>query len=63
MADLTFFYSMGFALVIVGILVIIAAIILAALGGKRQGEQGEVHAAGVIMVGPIPIVFGTDKRR
>ena len=23
--------------------------------------RGEVHGGGVIMIGPVPIVFGTDK--
>jgi uncharacterized protein (TIGR00304 family) len=62
MADLTVFYSVGIALVVVGFIVIIAAIILASVGGKRQEKEGETHAAGVIMIGPIPIIFGTDKK-
>jgi len=63
MADLAVIYSAGVTLVIVGVIVIVVAVILASVGGgKRQGEEGDVHAAGVIMIGPIPIIFGTDKK-
>jgi uncharacterized protein (TIGR00304 family) len=62
MVDLTVVYSAGVALVVVGVVVIVVAIISASLGGKRQGKEGETHAAGVIMIGPIPIIFGTDKK-
>ena len=58
--DLTVFYSVGIALVIVGIIVIVAAIIVASTGGGSK--KGKVRGAGVIMIGPIPIIFGTDKK-
>ena len=57
--DLTVFYALGIALVVVGIIVIVAAIILASIGGAKKGK---VQGAGVIMIGPIPIIFGTDKK-
>ena len=57
--DLTVFYAIGIALVVVGVIVIVAAIILASIGGAKKGK---VHGAGVIMIGPIPIIFGTDKK-
>jgi uncharacterized protein (TIGR00304 family) len=57
--DLAVFYALGIALVIVGVVIIVAAIILASTGG---GKKGKVQAAGVIMIGPIPIIFGTDKK-
>jgi len=60
MADLTVFYAVGIALVIVGVVVIVAAIIRASTGSSK--EAGRVHGAGVIMIGPIPIIFGTDKK-
>ncbi|MGD6853194.1 MAG: TIGR00304 family membrane protein [Candidatus Bathyarchaeia archaeon] len=62
MVDLTVFYSLGTALVVVGIIVIVLAIILASKGSKKEGQQGRVRGAGVIMIGPIPIIFGTDKK-
>ncbi|NLF88547.1 DUF131 domain-containing protein [Candidatus Bathyarchaeota archaeon] len=64
MADLGYLIVVGFILVIAGIAVIIAAIIRAST--RQQNEKGEddtrMKAAGVIMIGPIPIIFGTDKK-
>ena len=57
--DPTVFYAIGITLVVVGVIVIVAAIILASIGGAKKGK---VHGAGVIMIGPIPIIFGTDKK-
>jgi uncharacterized protein (TIGR00304 family) len=57
--DIAVFYTIGFALVVVGIIVIVAAIILASTG---SGKKNKVKGAGVIMIGPIPIIFGTDKK-
>lgn len=57
--DLTVFYSVGIVLVVVGIIVIVAAIVVASMGGSKKGK---VRGAGVIMIGPIPIIFGTDKK-
>jgi len=47
------------ALVVIGIIIIVAAIILASMNGAKKGK---VRGAGIIMIGPIPIVFGTDKK-
>ncbi len=57
--DLTVIIGLGIALVIVGVIVVVAAIILASLRGAKHGN---VRAGGVIMIGPIPIIFGTDKK-
>jgi uncharacterized protein (TIGR00304 family) len=57
--DLTVFYTIGMALIVVGIIIIVAAIILASVGDSKKGK---LSAAGVIMIGPIPIIFGTDKK-
>jgi uncharacterized protein (TIGR00304 family) len=52
-------YSFGTALVLVGIIIIAvaAALILRRKSGKAVGVRG----GGAIIIGPIPIVFGTDK--
>ncbi len=52
------FYTLGIALFVAGILVIITAIIIAS---SSNSTKGKVKGAGVIMIGPIPIIFGTDK--
>ncbi len=57
--DSAFLYGIGIALLIAGIIIIIAVVILASL---RSDKKGKVQAAGVIMIGPIPIIFGTDKK-
>jgi uncharacterized protein (TIGR00304 family) len=57
--DLSVFYALGIALIVVGIFVIVATIILASRGDAKKDK---VHGAGVIMIGPIPIIFGTDKK-
>ena len=57
--DLAVFYGLGFALVVIGIIIIIAVIILASTGGAKKGK---VRGAGIIMIGPIPLIFGTDKK-
>jgi len=57
--DPTVFYLIGLGLVAVGVIVIVVAIILASKGGAKKGK---VHGAGIIMIGPIPIIFGTDKK-
>ncbi|MBU7023550.1 MAG: DUF131 domain-containing protein [Theionarchaea archaeon] len=54
-------------LIALGMLVIVAGFVLIALGivgsmFQVDGEQqGEMRAGGVILIGPIPLVFGNDK--
>jgi uncharacterized protein (TIGR00304 family) len=57
--DLAVFYALGIALIVIGIFVIVATIILSSRGGAKKDK---VHGAGVIMIGPIPIIFGTDNK-
>jgi len=57
--DLAVFYALGIALIIIGVVVVVAAIVLASMSGAKKGK---VHGAGVIMIGPIPVIFGTDKK-
>lgn len=59
MADLTILYSLGIALVVAGVIVIVLALIRASTDGDKEAK---VRGAGVIMIGPIPIIFGTDKK-
>jgi uncharacterized membrane protein len=59
MADASALSFTGFTLVIVGVLVIIAAIILI---GISQGKGGKAKTAGIIIIGPVPIIFGSDKK-
>jgi uncharacterized protein (TIGR00304 family) len=52
-------YALGIALIFVGVIIIIIAVVLLSVS---SGERGKVKGGGAIIVGPIPIVFGTDKK-
>jgi len=51
------YVTIGIALIILGFLVLIIGSLLN-LGG---GGEGELKGGGVILIGPIPIGFGTDR--
>jgi uncharacterized protein (TIGR00304 family) len=53
-------YSLGTALASAGMLIMIVATALLLL--SRSGKAGKTRGGGVIIIGPIPIVFGTDKQ-
>lgn len=59
MLDLVF---VGVAIVLAGFLVVFLAMMM----GSRSSESGEgrpeVKGGGVILIGPIPIVFGSDAK-
>jgi uncharacterized protein (TIGR00304 family) len=50
--------SLGFLVVLVGVAVILYASFLSA----KQGGQTQVKGGGVVMIGPVPIVFGSDAK-
>ena len=58
MADSVIF-TIGLFLVIAGFVIAILVSFLAILRSMRGGEK--VRGGGVVMIGPVPIVFGTDK--
>jgi len=51
--------SAGFLLVALGIALIFAGVFLESLKGTDP-EGAEVRGGGVVLIGPIPVVFGTD---
>ncbi|ASJ16707.1 hypothetical protein A3L04_06290 [Thermococcus chitonophagus] len=55
----------GELLIVAGIFLIMIGFMLVFLGtiisAFSQPQEGNVEAGGVIMIGPIPIVFGTKK--
>jgi uncharacterized membrane protein len=57
MADLPLLYLLGFGLVFAGIIILIAATLLV----SACADMAKM-AAGVIVVGPVPIVFGSDMK-
>jgi len=58
--------TLGFLLVFIGILVILAGMLSMVYQTWKTGGDGMekpetgVRGGGVIMIGPIPIIFGTD---
>jgi uncharacterized protein (TIGR00304 family) len=64
MPDLTF---VGVAIIFVGFLIVMIAVTMS--GSRRRteqddGERQETHmrGGGVIMIGPVPIIFGSDAK-
>jgi uncharacterized protein (TIGR00304 family) len=51
--------EVGFLLIIFGFVLAFAAMILLAFRSARGSEK--TRAAGVLLIGPIPIIFGTDR--
>jgi uncharacterized protein (TIGR00304 family) len=50
----------GTLLVFAGVVVILIAFLLSSARGKES--RPEVRGGGVIMIGPVPIVFGSDAK-
>ena len=46
-------------MVVIGVIVIISTLILAS---SRRSEKDKAEVAGIVMIGPISIIFGTDKK-
>ena len=59
MIDPAAFYALGTALIFFGVLIIVVAVILLSVSGAKKGK---VKGGGAIMIGPIPIIFGTDMK-
>lgn len=59
MTEVGILYSAGIALVFVGILMIIIAALLLSIRGAGKGK---VRGGGAVIIGPVPIIFGTDRK-
>ena len=53
-------WSIGLTLIVVGFALVFIATILLSLRGSSG--KGKVRAGGVVVIGPVPVVFGTDKQ-
>ncbi|SNQ59297.1 TIGR00304 family membrane protein [Candidatus Methanoperedens nitratireducens] len=67
MPDLSFLIAAGILLIILGFILIAFSMMRSARESEeRDAEKGagekKVKCGGVILIGPIPIVFGTDKK-
>ncbi|MEM2896620.1 MAG: DUF131 domain-containing protein [Candidatus Bathyarchaeia archaeon] len=52
-------FNIGFILVLTGFAITFLATIMLMLKGKTS--KASIKGGGAILIGPIPIVFGTDK--
>ena len=59
MPDLVF---IGVAIILVGFLVVLLAMIMAKRSAGDPERRTQVKGGGVILVGPIPIIFGSDTK-
>ena len=59
MIDSAALYALGITLILVGVLVIVIAVILLSISGAKKEK---VKGGGAIIIGPIPIIFGTDEK-
>ncbi|MBS7607001.1 DUF131 domain-containing protein [Candidatus Bathyarchaeota archaeon] len=62
MVDFTAIFFIGLALVILGFAISIFAILMMVLRGLYTRSGGGIRGGGLIMIGPIPILFGTDRK-
>ena len=53
-------WNIGLTSVLAGFALAFIAVILFFLRGAKGG-RGKVKGGGVVIIGPIPIIFGTDK--
>ncbi len=51
--------AFGILLIFVGVVVLFAGVLTSVHRGASQ--ESEVKAGGVILIGPIPVIFGSDK--
>jgi uncharacterized protein (TIGR00304 family) len=52
-------FNIGLLLALAGFAMAVVAIFIAILRSARG--TGKIRGGGVVMIGPVPIVFGTDK--
>ncbi len=59
MAGIGVLISLGLALVFLGVLIIVLALFLAY---SKKSEKRKISGGGAVIIGPIPIIFGTDEK-
>ncbi|MEM3088275.1 MAG: DUF131 domain-containing protein [Candidatus Bathyarchaeia archaeon] len=59
MVDAPSLYALGIALVFVGILLVVVTLFLLSVSSAKRRK---INGGGAVIIGPVPIIFGTDKR-
>ncbi len=62
MPDFAFLSVIGIILIVLGFFLIIFGMMRAKESAGEEITQEKVKGGGVILIGPVPVVFGTDKR-
>ena len=52
-------YSVGVILILIGVIIIVLAVIMLSV---RSAGKSKVRGGGAVIIGPVPIIFGTDKK-
>ncbi|MCX8171038.1 MAG: DUF131 domain-containing protein [Candidatus Bathyarchaeota archaeon] len=63
MGETSILFVAGFALIILGFILSFAAALIMFFRGLRRYKARSSGWSGLIMIGPIPIVFGTDREK
>ena len=59
MIDSAALFTLGMALIFVGVLIMVIAVVLLSISGARKGK---VRGGGAVIIGIVPIIFGTDEK-
>ena len=51
--------NIGLILVVLGFVIALIAVFLLAI--RARGTSGQTRGGGILFIGPIPIIFGSDK--
>ncbi len=62
MLDLASLVPIGIVLLILGFFLVILGMMHSKENGGEEKAQERIKGGGVILIGPVPVVFGTDKR-
>ena len=57
--DTSTLFSLAITLILVGVVIMVIATLLMFFSNAKG--KGKVRGGGAIIIGPVPIVFGTDK--
>jgi len=59
--DAQMLFGVGIALIFAGMLIVLATFLSFFFANAKAKGEGKSRGGGVIIIGPIPIIFGTDK--
>ena len=59
MDDFTILYLLGASLVLIGIFILLLATVLMT---TFRNKKNHAKTAGVVIIGPIPVIFGSDRQ-